>query len=289
MVLHLGISPRVDLVRPCSLLSQANPAMERMLGYTAEELALIPFAEYTHPDDIRDQGGQEMMAWGGQLLCRARAVLPQERCRVDRPRLPPLSSATLTASQRFATLDDDITPGQLAERNWPAKIRLRNISGLCTMRLHRPAEPTPGSCSCWSKDLMEPTNVWSRSRPLRPRRLQTVQRHLAHTAGMRAPDLPGELRRGQARLRARSRPTGWAGTSSPSSCDPETSSGCSNAPARRSSRFVCVPHAARSRSRPKRQRSKARTAVADPAALKMPYGFGRGPMPAIRCATRSRR
>ena len=31
---------------------EANPAMERMLGYTACELATISFREYTHPDDI---------------------------------------------------------------------------------------------------------------------------------------------------------------------------------------------------------------------------------------------
>ena len=31
---------------------EANPAFERMLGYTAAELAVMSFAEYTHPDDV---------------------------------------------------------------------------------------------------------------------------------------------------------------------------------------------------------------------------------------------
>ena len=31
---------------------EANPAMERMLGYTAAELAAMSFSAYTHPDDI---------------------------------------------------------------------------------------------------------------------------------------------------------------------------------------------------------------------------------------------
>ena len=31
---------------------EANPAMEKMLGYTASELAAISFREYTHPDDV---------------------------------------------------------------------------------------------------------------------------------------------------------------------------------------------------------------------------------------------
>ena len=31
---------------------EANPAFERMLGYSAAELAVMSFAEYTHPDDV---------------------------------------------------------------------------------------------------------------------------------------------------------------------------------------------------------------------------------------------
>ena len=31
---------------------EANPALERMLGYTAAELAAMTFKEITHPDDI---------------------------------------------------------------------------------------------------------------------------------------------------------------------------------------------------------------------------------------------
>ncbi|MGZ4372703.1 MAG: putative bifunctional diguanylate cyclase/phosphodiesterase [Gaiellaceae bacterium] len=34
-------------------LVEANPAMERMLGYTASELATMSFQDYTHPEDIQ--------------------------------------------------------------------------------------------------------------------------------------------------------------------------------------------------------------------------------------------
>ena len=33
-------------------LVEANPAMERMLGYTASELSTMSFQDYTHPEDI---------------------------------------------------------------------------------------------------------------------------------------------------------------------------------------------------------------------------------------------
>ena len=33
-------------------LVEANPAMEKLLGYTASELATISFREYAHPDDV---------------------------------------------------------------------------------------------------------------------------------------------------------------------------------------------------------------------------------------------
>ena len=33
---------------------EANPALERMLGYTAAELATMRFSEFTHPDDVEE-------------------------------------------------------------------------------------------------------------------------------------------------------------------------------------------------------------------------------------------
>src|SRR5689334_20074485 len=34
--------------------TEANPAAERMLGYTAEELAEMSFGAFTHPDDMEN-------------------------------------------------------------------------------------------------------------------------------------------------------------------------------------------------------------------------------------------
>jgi PAS domain S-box-containing protein len=31
---------------------QVNPALERILGYSAEELASMVFTDFTHPDDV---------------------------------------------------------------------------------------------------------------------------------------------------------------------------------------------------------------------------------------------
>ncbi len=33
----------------------SNPAMQRLLGYTKEELTGMPFTQFTHPDDVEKQ------------------------------------------------------------------------------------------------------------------------------------------------------------------------------------------------------------------------------------------
>lgn len=43
----------VDLLEGRIIIS--NPAMQKMLGYTAEELSRKKFASFTHPDDVEDQ------------------------------------------------------------------------------------------------------------------------------------------------------------------------------------------------------------------------------------------
>jgi diguanylate cyclase (GGDEF)-like protein/PAS domain S-box-containing protein len=47
-----GASIGIVRVDPDGRLVEVNPAMERMLGYSAAELAVTSFAEYTHPDDV---------------------------------------------------------------------------------------------------------------------------------------------------------------------------------------------------------------------------------------------
>lgn len=47
-----GASIGILRVDPRGHMIEANPAMERMLGYTAAELAEMNFAQYTHPDDL---------------------------------------------------------------------------------------------------------------------------------------------------------------------------------------------------------------------------------------------
>jgi diguanylate cyclase (GGDEF)-like protein/PAS domain S-box-containing protein len=42
----------VRVLAPEGRMVEANPAFERMLGYSAAELAVMSFAEYTHPDDV---------------------------------------------------------------------------------------------------------------------------------------------------------------------------------------------------------------------------------------------
>jgi len=41
---------------------EANRAMERMVGYTAEELAATSFREYTHPDDVEQSAVESVQA-----------------------------------------------------------------------------------------------------------------------------------------------------------------------------------------------------------------------------------
>ena len=47
-----GASAGILRVRADGHIVEANPAMERMLGYTAAELAAMGFREYTHADDV---------------------------------------------------------------------------------------------------------------------------------------------------------------------------------------------------------------------------------------------
>jgi diguanylate cyclase (GGDEF)-like protein/PAS domain S-box-containing protein len=47
-----GASIGIVRVEPTGHLVEVNPAMERMLGYSAAELASVSFAEYTHEDDV---------------------------------------------------------------------------------------------------------------------------------------------------------------------------------------------------------------------------------------------
>jgi PAS domain S-box-containing protein/diguanylate cyclase (GGDEF)-like protein len=47
-----GASVGILRVDPAGHVVEANPAMERMLGYSAAELAEMSFRHYTHPDDI---------------------------------------------------------------------------------------------------------------------------------------------------------------------------------------------------------------------------------------------
>lgn len=47
-----GASVGIVRVDPAGHTVEANPAMERMLGYTASELGAMSFRKYTHPEDI---------------------------------------------------------------------------------------------------------------------------------------------------------------------------------------------------------------------------------------------
>ena len=44
----------VRVLAPEGRMIEANPAFERMLGYSAAELAVMSFAEYTHADDVEE-------------------------------------------------------------------------------------------------------------------------------------------------------------------------------------------------------------------------------------------
>jgi PAS domain S-box-containing protein/diguanylate cyclase (GGDEF)-like protein len=49
-----GASIGIVRADPEGRLVEANPAMERMIGYSAAELATRSFVEYTHPDDVEE-------------------------------------------------------------------------------------------------------------------------------------------------------------------------------------------------------------------------------------------
>src|SRR6201999_3298318 len=57
-------------------LQRVNPALERMLGYTAAELLTMSMAQLVHPDDlagaqdalVRLAGGQETVEFAGRVI-----------------------------------------------------------------------------------------------------------------------------------------------------------------------------------------------------------------------------
>jgi PAS domain S-box-containing protein len=61
-------SAPIGIVRvDCNGHLEANRAMERMLGYSAEELASTSFREYTHPDDVEQNVGLFTRMMSGTL------------------------------------------------------------------------------------------------------------------------------------------------------------------------------------------------------------------------------
>ena len=125
-------------------LVEANPALERMLGYTAAELAAMTFRDYTHPDDIERNLELFERADGRQprLVPAREALLPQGR-RAD---LEPGHGRQRTRRRRRADVDDlddrGHHPAQDRRGGASAAGRAQRAPG-AARRAHRPPEPHP--------------------------------------------------------------------------------------------------------------------------------------------------
>jgi diguanylate cyclase (GGDEF)-like protein/PAS domain S-box-containing protein len=113
-------------------LIEANPAIEQMLGYSADELRTMQFREYTHPDDVE----QNLVFFREMMDGTRDAYQYEKRCiRKDGTQLwiRLTSAAEVDADGRreySITMFEDITERKLAEQSRIEQARLNEHQAL---------------------------------------------------------------------------------------------------------------------------------------------------------------